>query len=378
MSPDTPALDSVSLRPFSPQVSNVARLGESPNLDLLRSFAVLSVFVVHIAVTFGIAQRDNQWFWGLGHWGVLLFFVHTSYVLMMSMERLRLDGLRLHTTFYIRRFFRIYPLSIVTVVIAVMARIPVSSWDAYRHLSHRTVFSNLILCQNLFQRPSLITPLWSLPFEVEMYLLLPALFIFVRRASIRPLVGVWLASVGIGLVQPWLGATGLGQRLGIDRLEIAEYIPCFLSGVIAYYISLRRKGRILPFWAWALTLCVMVAVYSGWAVRAGNRPYQKWICCLVIGLVVVQCAESTHQFLNRLTHHIAKYSYGLYLGQVPVLWLVFIKLNGLRPSLQWPLFIFLIIAVPVASYHLIEHPLIRIGARMSSSEIKMRALRPAP
>jgi peptidoglycan/LPS O-acetylase OafA/YrhL len=378
MSPDTPASDPVNLRPFSPQLSNVAHLGESPNLDLMRSFAVLSVFVDHIAGTFGIAQRHGDWFWALAHWGVLLFFVHTSFVLMMSMERLRLDGLKLHTTFYIRRLFRIYQLSIVAVVVVVMTRIPVASWDAYTHLSHRTIFSNLILCQNLFNRPSVMGPLWSLPLEVQMYLLLPALFIFVRRTSIGPLVGVWLASVGIGLVQPWLGAASFGQQLGIDRLGIAEYIPCFLAGVIAYYISLRRNGRSLPFWAWALTLFVMAAVYSGWWVRAGNRPYQKWICCLVIGLVVVQCAESTHQFLNRLTHHIAKYSYGLYLGQVPVLWLVFIKLNGLRPSLQWPLFIFLIIAVPVASYHLIEHPLIRIGARMSSSEINMRALRPAP
>ena len=346
----------------------MARLSESPNLDLLRSFAVLSVFVDHIASTFGIAQRTGLWFWALGHWGVLLFFVHTSFVLMMSMERLRLDGLKLHTTFYIRRLFRIYPLSIVAVVVVVMTGIPVANWEANTHLSHLTIFSNLILCQNLFHRSSVLAPLWVLPFLVQMDLLLPALFIFVRRTSIGPLVGVWLISVGIGRVQ---------QLHGIDGLEIAEYIPCFLAGVIAYYISLRRKGRSLPFGAWALTLCVMGAVYSGWGGRAGYRPYQEWICCLVIGLVVVQCAESTHQFLNRLTHHIAKYSYGFYLGQVPVLWLVFVKLNDLRPSLQWPLFIFLIIAVPVASYHLIEHPLMRIGARMSSSEIKMRVLRPA-
>jgi peptidoglycan/LPS O-acetylase OafA/YrhL len=348
----------------------MARLSESPNLDLLRSFAVLSVFFVHIAWAFG---RPREWFVAFANWGVLLFFVHTSFVLMLSMERLRLDGLRLYATFYIRRLFRIYPLSIVTVVVAVLARIP--EW----HPSHRTIFANLILCQNLFHRPSVIGPLWSLPLEVEMYLLLPALFIFVRRTSIGPLVGVWLISVGIGLGQPWLGETSLGQRLGIiDVLEIAEYIPCFLAGVIAYYIFLRRKGRSLPFWAWASTLCVVAAVYSGWWVRARHRPYQDWICCLVIGLVVVQCAESTHQFLNRVTHYIAKYSYGLYLGQIPVLWLVFTKLHDLRPSLQWPLFIFLIIAVPVASYHLIEHPLIRIGARISSSETKMRVLSPAP
>jgi peptidoglycan/LPS O-acetylase OafA/YrhL len=347
----------------------MARLSESPNLDLLRSFAVLSVLVVHIAWKFG---RPGEGLVALAQWGVLLFFVHTSFVLMMSMERLGLDGLKLYTTFYIRRLFRIYPLSIVTVVVAVMARIP--EW----HPSHRTIFSNLILCQNLFHRPSVIGPLWSLPLEVEMYLLLPALFVFARRTSIGPLVGVWLASVGIGLVRPWLGATSLGQRLGIiDVLQIAEYIPCFLAGIIAYYFFLRRKSRSLPFWAWALTLCVMAAVYSGWAIRAGHfRPYQGWICCLVIGLVVVQCAESRHRFLNRLTHLIAKYSYGLYLGQVPVLWLVFVKLNDLRPSLQWPLFILLIIAVPVASYHLIEHPLIRIGTRISPSEIKMRVLSP--
>ena len=85
---------------------------ESPNLDLLRSVAVLAVLADHVAATRGIAQK-HIFLWDLGSWGVLLFFVHTSFVLMMSLERLQFAGQQLYATFYIRRFFRIYPLSIV-------------------------------------------------------------------------------------------------------------------------------------------------------------------------------------------------------------------------------------------------------------------------
>ena len=50
---------------------------------------------------------------------MLLFFVHTSLVLMYSMQRSPLRGGALFRDFYIRRFFRIYPLSILTVLAAV-------------------------------------------------------------------------------------------------------------------------------------------------------------------------------------------------------------------------------------------------------------------
>src|SRR5208282_2014964 len=101
--------------------------GDSPNLDLLRTVAVLSVLTDHIAATFGIAQR-HPLFWALGRWGVLLFFVHTSLVLMMSMERLGLSDWQLYSAFYIRRFFRIYPLSVAVITIVLLARIPPTSW----------------------------------------------------------------------------------------------------------------------------------------------------------------------------------------------------------------------------------------------------------
>src|SRR5512146_1173960 len=78
---------------------------ELANLDLLRTVAVALVFFSHLFMTLKIRFMGE-----LGHLGVLLFFVHTSFVLMMSMERLGLRGPRLFWVFMIRRAFRIYPL----------------------------------------------------------------------------------------------------------------------------------------------------------------------------------------------------------------------------------------------------------------------------
>ena len=338
--------------------------GESPNLDLLRSVAVLAVLADHLAATMGIAQKHGA-FWALGRWGVLLFFVHTSLVLMMSLERLGLEGSRLYTTFYVRRLFRIYPLSILAVAIVVAAHIPETSWTHLgpQYPSLSTIVSNFLLIQTPIN--SVIGPLWSLPLEVQMYLFLPILFVIIRRSvSIKPLIGVWLVFLAIGILQPRLAAIG---HVTTDRIGIAEYAPCFLAGVTAYYVlSRKRTGMTLPMWVWPLTLCVMTAAYLCWQARVGFVGYIEWACCLPVGLMVTQCAESTHEWLNWLTHNVAKYSYGLYLGQVPILWLASDKLNYLPRSVRWPLFPVLIILVPMASYYLIEKPFIRLGAKLTA------------
>ena len=339
------------------------RAGESPNLDLLRSIAVLAVLADHIAGTFGIAQR-HLFFWALGRWGVLLFFVHTSLVLMMSMGRLGLSGLQLHLSFYIRRFFRIYPLSILVVAIVLVGRVPETSWaKSYNYPDRGTILSNYLLCQNLFPRYSLIGPLWSLPYEVQMYLLLPVVFLLVRKNRAGRLALLWLATIVLGFLQGRLAGT---HPLAFERLGIAEYIPCFLVGVIAYHILSKGEEPRLSFWIWPLSLCVNAVIYLKWNARVGFVGYPEWICCLAVGLLVAYCAESRYGWLNFVTHRVAKYSYGLYLGQVPVLWLVFVKLKHHLPLLvQWPLFLFLIVTVPVVSYHLIEHPFVKLGATIA-------------
>ncbi len=97
---------------------------EHANLDVLRSTAVLLVLVSHVIMATGHLDDPLLKAWGLrqvAQLGVLLFFIHTSLVLMMSLRRLEAAP-NMVARFYIRRVFRIYPLAIVTIACAVFLR----------------------------------------------------------------------------------------------------------------------------------------------------------------------------------------------------------------------------------------------------------------
>src|SRR5579862_2325059 len=147
---------------------------ESHNLDLLRSCAVLFVFASHLMEAFPGFRIGGHQFSYLGLWGVLLFFVHTSLVLMFSLERQeqRLPGQPIYWPFLIRRCFRIYPLSILMVLFVVAFALPVGTMRGGQflpiHPGWSGLVANLLLVQNIFGW-SVLAPLWSLPYEMQMY-----------------------------------------------------------------------------------------------------------------------------------------------------------------------------------------------------------------
>src|SRR5260370_14053273 len=89
---------------------------ESTNLYFLRSCAIFFLVLFHILLYFQHTStlRGHLNLMPFGHFGVLIFFVHTSLVVLFSLERQdsRTPGAPLFTPFLIRRIFRIYPLSI--------------------------------------------------------------------------------------------------------------------------------------------------------------------------------------------------------------------------------------------------------------------------
>jgi len=284
------------------------RARDSANLDLLRAIALLAVLFVHVLGFLGVIPAGSPLL-RMGRFAVLLFFVHTSLVLMQSLAR-RYRGERWRDVFghfLVRRCFRIYPLSILLVLVVFAFKIPAANvgfWSIhYVDLGLGGLFSNLLLVQNLTFTPSIVGQLWSLPLEMQMYLLLPSLFLLARRAtSARPLLGLWVAAVGLALVQPLIS----------DRLDLGQFVPSFLPGIIAYYLTGTTR-RSWPSWAWPVFLGIL------WIAYPFSQPYEHgWVLCLLAGLALPHFRELRHGWVRRAAHELAKYSYGTYLrGGVP-------------------------------------------------------------
>lgn len=320
-----------------------------PNLDLLRSLAITLVVVDHVALSAGRTHLGPFSAGWIGVSGVFLFFVHTSLVLMWSLER------KPHVLdFYIRRAFRIYPLALAASALAALTHAPVGGnvdqWFQRTPLHAGVLVSNALLIQNITGQPSVVNVLWSLPLEVQMYILLPALFFLVRRTgSAWPVLALWLAVAGVGTA-----AFPKGD------LNFATAIPLFLPGVMASAGFHEWRPR-LP--GWTLPLAVLLLLGGFWL-----RPsiHYGWALALLVGLLLPFFRQIANRGTIRVSHTVAKYSYGVYLVHPFALVLGFYLLPGRPFALQLGVVLLATALGSVAAYHLIEKPLIDLGARIAA------------
>ena len=348
----------------------------SANLDLLRAVAVLLVLAQHLCKRLYIDRFAGMPTSSWGLFGVLLFFVHTCLVLMYSMERRPLTGWPLLKNFATRRLFRIYPLSMVAVVAALVLHLD-SDINGIHGLSHgqfpgiASVASNLLLIQNLTYAKSIVNVLWSLPFELQMYALLPFFFLWIHKSAnhskklLWPLLGVWIVSVAAAAAQPHIH--------GLGRLSILAFIPNFLPGVIAYALPHRpRFASIL----WPLFIVSLVVVFAA-------RPTLStgWILCLLLGLMIPLFREIQLHWLRWISNRIATYSFGIYLSHQFCLWMVFGPLASHTPALRICVLLGMLVSVPILLYHGIEKPMIKMGVRVADRVVgtpTVRAVIPRP
>jgi peptidoglycan/LPS O-acetylase OafA/YrhL len=88
--------------------------------------------------------------------------------------------------------------------------------------------------------------------------------------------------------------------------------------------------------------------------------------CLLLGLGLPLFKQIQAQWLVNASHTVAKYSYGIYLTHP------FAIVIGIYLFRGHPLWIRLLaeavplIVLPVLAYHLLEHPMIRMGSRIAA------------
>ena len=232
-----------------------------PELDVLRFFAFLGVFIFHAAPrTMDFYDRAGYPHWlsslliptfGAGAYGVDLFFALSAYLItsLLLRERAATDHLDLRG-FYLRRILRIWPLYLAFVAFAAIFALLVPG----QHLPMRYVVGYSLLAGNwiyvFYGLPaSFAVPLWTVSIEEQFYLAWP---LALRKASVRAMA---IIAAGILVVanawRVWLAVSAAP----VERIEYNTFTrldPIALGILIALFghklpqiFSLEQSGDAL-------------------------------------------------------------------------------------------------------------------------------------
>jgi peptidoglycan/LPS O-acetylase OafA/YrhL len=361
-----------------------------PGLDGLRGVATIMVIVSHYFGELWHGVRAVMFGWI----AVDMFFVLSGYLIgKLIIEKCQHTNF--FTVFYVRRFFRIIPAYIITVlVLNLLTHTIKAGWvDADMQFP---IWSYLTFVQGFFMIKTgtigahWIAPTWTLAVEEHFYLLVPSLIVFAPRRALVPIL-VAAAVVAIGLRTAVYGFGFANEMAALTLLPArADILVCGLLAAVAMKSAGVPWMRLTP----ALRIAPVVALVAALVLRLIGSGLFEVLGPLLIGLgsaafllCIVLGTPEARRFNSRVLQFFGNNGYCLYLTHLPVLGLVHGLILGTRPDLatgaQW---LVTICALPVCVLvgwgmtKLIEEPLTRYGRnwRWSSEQRSVGALQPAP
>lgn len=238
-------------------------------LDVLRGLAILSAVMAHIGTQWkntpsaagapppqlpltipllnvnvlDLFVPSSAGYWSLGTLGLFLFFLMSGYLLAWSEDgRMRREGAYSVRSFTLRRALRILPAYYVAIAIIVAGGRAIAPSFGIVVGSNIPSFGDVLLTISFLwvfleplQANTLDPILWSLPFEVICYCLLPFVVVKLPRLSQRCALLALLFVLFSG-GQMYIGRSGLGDEAleaGIPNLLSLAQIPLFLFLFVA-------------------------------------------------------------------------------------------------------------------------------------------------
>jgi peptidoglycan/LPS O-acetylase OafA/YrhL len=345
------------------------------NLDLLRACAIIAIFVGQLLRFHGVDHLGPLSLANLYVWGIVIFFVHSGLVLMLSLERQWCEQgpANLFTDFMTRRFFRVLPLSAVLVSLVVIFGLPLMAMDAHHFyraiLSPSVVVFDLLLISNLTKSVSVLSPAGWVTSQLQMCLLLPWIFVFLRPArSIWRFVILYVAAIALALAGLYAG--GIGTLL--------RAVPLYLAGVLGYHLYRNKVSR-LPAFLWPPLLAVLTLLFLEQNhVRLLNGPQigecGVYAMGLILGLLIPRFAQISNRWLVTTTHTIAKYSYGIFLTHVFTIWLAMDVMSHLPMVYRVGTLVVVGAGLPILFYHGLEAPMTAFGKQLVDRHVRSKVL----
>ena len=314
-------------------------------LTWLRGIAAIFVLFSHITQAYQntyTGELNSSFFnlnlTALGNVGVALFFTLSGCTLYLSSYntsfRTRLDWIN----FYLKRFFRVWPLFAISLLIYIIAGIVLydkiipydDTWFATQFIKPYSIYdvlSYLSFTFNLTGPSSLFNnAFWSLPVEFQYYLILPILIVFIRKHGGLSVIGFIIASHII-------------YKLNFDFIHsnlVFRLFFTFSCGVYIGYLFKRVRINIPSFFTYFVTLALLVSLLflNSEVISKYNLP-SEWIIYGAFSICIVSLCIFTEfnipSYVRDLLEFCGDISYSLYLFHnliIAIGVLIFINYNS--------------------------------------------------
>lgn len=312
------------------------------SLDGLRGMAAAAVVFSHLDLIF--PPLAPFMITGIGGRAVAIFFALSGF-LMAYLYGDRPISRKAVADFLVSRFSRIYPVYLVAVlVVVVLSNIPGLDFinpiqGAREILRHVLLFGSTGV-------------LWSVPPEIQFYLLFPLIWLFCSDTKRYQVIGVLLA--GFLALDALAGFPGPGILL-VSKLAF------FLFGAAVGRVQplLNRQSPGLATGLMALTLPFIILVSNQLFPNADNAwgLAPAFAGALAVLLVAREHRLSAAFFAARPMRFLGKISFSLYLFHVPVMFLMGNALSSVLPLyVVAPAALVATLIIAWISYECIETP----------------------
>jgi peptidoglycan/LPS O-acetylase OafA/YrhL len=353
-----------------------------PELDVVRCFAFLAVFVYHSTyyeakpianahVAAWISQLQAS-IGRSGAYGVDLFFVLSAYLIteLLIREKEQCGALDVKS-FYLRRMLRIWPLYYLFVPLA--ATIPFL--DPFHTFTWHYWVPFLLLAGNwstiAFGPPySAALPLWSVSVEEQFYILWPPL---VARLSLRNIAWAAVIMLIIANCTRILVLLLHGSGWSVWANTLARLDP-MAAGILLAIVLRGRSPNIGAFWRLLLIAGGALSILITGHLAIGWGDGLPWVGTLVSYPVVAVAATAIVAgsigipIRVRPLEYLGKISYGLYVYHQMCIWMTDTIMQGhgvLHSIMREILALAITILVAALSYALFEKSFLSLKRRFT-------------
>lgn len=355
-----------------------------PELDVLRFFAFLAVFLYHFTrpvelyVQHGVprivAAVGNGLMQG-GVFGVDLFFVLSAYLIteLLLREKDECGSLDVRG-FYLRRILRIWPLYFFYIGLALIPIFNRSHAFTWHHAAAFVFLAgNWSIILWGWPIPSIVGPLWTVSIEEQFYLLWPPIVRNVSRARIMwaalaMLIVSNLTRITMVALHGGTNSVWCNTFARLDPIAAGVLVAAVLRGKIP---SFRLPGRL---WMIVLGIIPLALVANFWHIHEPEKL--EWIPTLVgFPVVAASCtlillgALGIPFRMPRSLLYLGKISYGLYvyhaLGNFLSNELIPVHNSSLQLALRPTAALAITILLAAVSYAILEKPFLKLKQRFA-------------